>query len=57
MFKLALIFAGIALLAAILGFGGVAGAAASVAKVLFFIGLALMVLFLVLGATAAKKIT
>ncbi|MGV7121361.1 MULTISPECIES: DUF1328 family protein [unclassified Sphingopyxis] len=57
MFKWALIFAVIALLAAVLGFGGIAGAAAGIAKILFFVGLALVVLFLVLGAAAAKKIT
>jgi len=57
MFKWALIFAVIALLAAILGFGGIAGAAAGVAKFLFFIGLALVVLFVVLGAAAARKVT
>lgn len=56
MFKWALIFAGIALLAAILGFGGVAGAAAGIAKILFFIGLALVVLFLILGVAAGRKI-
>src|SRR3546814_13684046 len=38
MFKWALIFAVIALIAAVLGFGGVAGAAAGVAKILFFVG-------------------
>ncbi|HEX2812721.1 MAG TPA: DUF1328 family protein [Sphingopyxis sp.] len=57
MFKWALIFAVIALLAAVLGFGGIAGAAAGIAKILFFVGLALVVLFLVLGAAAAKKVT
>ena len=57
MFKWALIFAVIALLAAVLGFGGVAGAAAGVAKILFFVGLALVVLFLILGSAAARKIS
>ncbi|MGL3822369.1 DUF1328 domain-containing protein [Sphingopyxis sp. R3-92] len=56
MFKWALIFAVIALVAAVLGFGGVAGAAAGIAKILFFIGLALVVLFLILGASAARKL-
>jgi uncharacterized membrane protein YtjA (UPF0391 family) len=56
MFKWALIFAVIALLAAILGFGGIAGAAAGIAKFLFFIGLALVVLFVILGAVAGKKV-
>jgi uncharacterized membrane protein YtjA (UPF0391 family) len=57
MFKWALIFAVIALIAAVLGFGGIAGAAAGIAKILFFVGLALVVLFLILGVAAAKKIT
>lgn len=57
MFKWALIFAVIALLAAVLGFSGMAGAAAGIAKILFFVGLALVVLFLVLGSAAAKKIS
>jgi len=57
MFKWALIFAVIALVAAVLGFGGVAGAAAGIAKILFFIGLALVVLFLILGASAARKLS
>lgn len=56
MFKWALIFAVIALLAALLGFGGVAGAAAGVAKILFFVGLALVALFLVLGVAAGRKV-
>jgi uncharacterized membrane protein YtjA (UPF0391 family) len=57
MFKWALIFAVIALIAAVLGFGGIAGAAAGVAKILFFVGLALVVLFLILGSVAARKVT
>ncbi|PZQ22365.1 MAG: DUF1328 domain-containing protein [Sphingopyxis macrogoltabida] len=56
MFKWALIFAVIALVAGLFGFGGIAGAAAGIAKILFFIGLALVVLFLVLGAAAARKV-
>lgn len=56
MFKWALIFAIVAIVAGVLGFGGIAGAAAGIAKILFFVGLGLVVLFLVLGGTAAKKI-
>jgi len=56
MFKWALIFAVIALLAGVLGFGGIAGAAAGIAKILFFVGLALVVLFLILGTAAARKV-
>lgn len=55
MFKWALIFAVIALVAAVLGFGGIAGASAGIAKILFFVSLALVALFVILGAVAGKK--
>lgn len=55
MFKWALIFAVIALVAAVLGFGGIAGASAGIAKILFFVGLALVALFVILGAVAGRK--
>jgi uncharacterized membrane protein YtjA (UPF0391 family) len=45
----------IAIVAAIFGFTGIAEGAASVAKVLFGIFLALCVLMLILGATIFKK--
>jgi len=57
MFKWALIFAVLALGAALLGFGGAAGTFAGIAKILFFIGLALVVIFVVLGIVAGRKIT
>lgn len=57
MFKWALIFAVIAVVAALLGFGGIAGASAGIAKLLFFVGLALVAVFVLLGAFAAKKVT
>jgi uncharacterized membrane protein YtjA (UPF0391 family) len=56
MFKWAIIFAVIALVAAVLGFGGIAGASAGIAKILFFVALALVVLFMILGAVAARKV-
>ena len=56
MFKWALIFLAIALVAAVLGFGGIAGTAVGIAKILFVIGLGLFLLFLVLGAVGAKKV-
>ena len=56
MFKWALIFAVIALLGAVLGFGGIAGASAGIAKILFFVGLAFVALFVIMGAFAAKKV-
>lgn len=44
-----LIFLVIALVAAGLGFGGIAGASAGIAQILFFVFLALLVLSLVAG--------
>lgn len=46
----AVVFFVVALIAAALGFGGVAGAAAGVAKILFFVFLVLFVASLVFGA-------
>lgn len=39
----------IALIAGLLGFGGIAGTAMGIAKILFFVFLVLFVIFLVLG--------
>ena len=49
MLKWAIIFAIIAALAALLGFGGLAGAATGIAKLLFYTALALCLLLLLLG--------
>jgi uncharacterized membrane protein YtjA (UPF0391 family) len=57
MLKWALIFAVVALIAGGLGFGGIAGAAAGVAKLLFFVFVIGFLLFLALGVFAGKKIT
>ena len=57
MLKWALIFAVVALIAGGLGFTGVAGAAAGVAKLLFFVFVAGFVLFLALGAFVGKKLS
>jgi uncharacterized membrane protein YtjA (UPF0391 family) len=56
MLKWALIFFVISVVAGIFGFTGIAAGAAGLAKVLFFIGLGLFILFLVLGLTVAKKV-
>jgi uncharacterized membrane protein YtjA (UPF0391 family) len=45
----AVVFLVISLIAAVLGFGGIAAGAASIAKVLFFIFVALAVVALLLG--------
>lgn len=57
MFKGAVIFAVIALILAVLGFGGLAGFAWDLAKILFWIAVAIAVLFAVLGFTIFKKVT
>ncbi|MEM9955590.1 MAG: DUF1328 domain-containing protein [Chloroflexota bacterium] len=49
MFRLALAFLVIALIAAFFGFGGIAGLAASGAELLFVVGLIVLVLGLIFG--------
>jgi uncharacterized membrane protein YtjA (UPF0391 family) len=49
MFGWAVTFLVVAIVAALLGFGGLAGTAAWMAKVLFAVGLALFLIFLVMG--------
>ncbi|MBY9064217.1 DUF1328 domain-containing protein [Sphingomonas yunnanensis] len=56
MLKLAVIFLVVGLLLGALGFGGIGGAFVGLAKILFFIALALFLIFLVLGITAGKKV-
>lgn len=56
MIRWALIFLVIGLVLAVLGFGGIGGAFIEIAKILFFVALALFVLFLVLGLVAGKKV-
>ena len=55
MLRWAVIFFIIAIIAAIFGFGGIAAGAASIAKVLFFIFLALFVITILFGASLFKK--
>jgi uncharacterized membrane protein YtjA (UPF0391 family) len=55
MLKWTAIFLVIALVAAIFGFGGVAEAAASIAKVIFFIFIALVVITGIIGFTAINR--
>ena len=51
----ALTFLVVALIAGVLGFTSIAGAAMGVAKILFFVFLALCVIFAVLTFLAARK--
>jgi uncharacterized membrane protein YtjA (UPF0391 family) len=45
----------IAIIAGILGFGGIASFSLGIAKFLFFIAIALFIIFLILGTVASKK--
>jgi len=56
MLKLALMFLVAGLVLGLLGFGGVGGAFVGIAKILFFIAVALFVIFAVLAFVAGKKI-
>jgi uncharacterized membrane protein YtjA (UPF0391 family) len=56
MLQMAVVFLVIGLIAAALGFGGIAGASLAIAKLLAGLFLVLFLVFLVLGLTAAKKI-
>jgi len=57
MLRLALIFLAIGLVAALLGFTGVAGASFAIAKIFALIFGVLFLVFLLLGLTAANKLT
>ena len=56
MLKLAFTFLVIGLVLALLGFGGIGGAFVGIAKILFFIAIAIFVVLLVLGLMAGKGI-
>ena len=57
MLRWSLAFFIISIIAALFGFTGIAEGAAEIAKIIFFIFLALCVLSVVLGITIYKKIT
>ncbi|APX64907.1 MULTISPECIES: DUF1328 domain-containing protein [Sphingomonas] len=56
MLKLAITFLVVGLILGALGFGGIGGAFVGIAKILFFIAIALFVIFLVLGLVAGKSV-
>ena len=56
MLRWALIFAIIAIVAGLLGFTGVAAGFAAAAKILFYVFLGLVVVFILLGITIGKKL-
>jgi uncharacterized membrane protein YtjA (UPF0391 family) len=55
MLRWALIFAVIAIIAGALGFTGIQAGAADIARLLFYVFVALVVIFLVLGFTIFKR--
>lgn len=57
MLKWAAIFAAVALVLAILGFGGLAGAFIDIAKILFWLAVIIAVALFVLGFAIYKKVT
>jgi uncharacterized membrane protein YtjA (UPF0391 family) len=57
MLRWAVIFLVIGLIAGILGFTGVAGASIGIAKLLFFVFVAIFVILLVAGLAVARKVT
>ncbi|MDJ0387975.1 DUF1328 domain-containing protein [Roseomonas sp. E05] len=57
MIKWAIIFAVAALILGALGFGGLAGAAMGIAKILFWLAVIIAVALFVLGLTVYKKVT
>ncbi len=57
MLRWAFIFLIIALVAAALGFGGIAATAAGIAKILFYIFLALFLVALIAGLAIGRKVS
>jgi uncharacterized membrane protein YtjA (UPF0391 family) len=55
--KWAIVFLIISLVAALFGFGGISQGAADIARVLFFIFLAVCVVLFILGLTVCKSVT
>ena len=56
MIKWAIIFALISVVAGIFGFTGISADSAAIAKILFFIALAIFVILLVVGVVVGKKV-
>jgi uncharacterized membrane protein YtjA (UPF0391 family) len=54
MFGWALTFLVIALIAAVLGFGGIAGTAVGIAKIIFFVAIALLLISMIAGAVRGR---
>jgi uncharacterized membrane protein YtjA (UPF0391 family) len=57
MLKLALIFLVVGLILGAMGFGGIGGAFVGIAKILFFLAIALFVIFLIMALVVGKRVT
>ena len=57
MIKWAIIFALISVVAGIFGFTGISADSAAIAKILFFIALAIFVILLVIGVAVGRKVS
>jgi uncharacterized membrane protein YtjA (UPF0391 family) len=57
MLRLAILLLVLGLVAAVLGFGGIAGASFAIAKTLVWVFLVIFLVFLVLGLVAARRVT
>jgi len=57
MLRWAFIFLVVGIIAGLLGFTGIAGASIGIAKFLFFLFVAMFVLFLILGLTVYRSVT
>lgn len=55
MLNWALTFLVVALIAAVLGFGGIAGAAMGIAKIIFFVAIALFLISALAGALRGRR--
>jgi uncharacterized membrane protein YtjA (UPF0391 family) len=56
MLRWAILFLIIGLVAGVLGFGGIAGASFAIAKLLFFVFIAIFVVLLIAGLTVARRV-
>ena len=56
MLRWAFLFLVIGLVAGVLGFGGIAGASFAIAKIIFFVFMAIFLVSLVLGLTVARRV-
>jgi uncharacterized membrane protein YtjA (UPF0391 family) len=56
MLRWAILFLIIGLVAGVLGFGGIAGASFAIAKLLFFVFIAIFVVLLIAGLSIARRV-